>query len=258
MQNAAEQNSECYKLPTNQPCWWMLAGVVDYKLCDRKLDCEHCPFDLSLHCNSQPKSASTCDGLDFNFDGSLFYHPAHIWARVEDSGSVRIGIDDFGQKLLGRAYAVALPPQGFVVDCEDYSWSVTHKIGETSLVVALKGEILKVNSKLTQYPSLLNREPYGSGWAFIIKPYDLETGLGNLFYGETASKWHLEQCALLHTRTSELLGSSLPDGGRLRTDFLSELSTDQVLDLIGSFLPGPNVEREAKDRQFVIPNLKRR
>jgi hypothetical protein len=29
-------------------CVWMLAGVVDYKLCDRQYDCEHCPLDSAL------------------------------------------------------------------------------------------------------------------------------------------------------------------------------------------------------------------
>jgi len=221
----------------------MLAGVVDYKLCDRKLDCEHCPFDLSLRGASELGARPTDETLDFDFDESLFYHQAHVWARVEDGGNVRIGLDDFGQKLLGKAYAVSLPQKGCLVEGDSHSWSVTHKSGETALVVPLTGEILEVNPKLTQYPSLLNREPFGFGWAFMLKPADLETGLGNLFYGAHALRWHLEQCETLFARASELSSSQLPDGGRLRKDFLSELSADQVLDLIASFLSGPPEER---------------
>ncbi len=33
---------------TALPCVWMTAGLVSYKLCDRRLDCERCPFDAAL------------------------------------------------------------------------------------------------------------------------------------------------------------------------------------------------------------------
>ena len=38
------------------PCVWMQAGVVDYKLCDRDYDCEHCPFDEALHTRSSQQA----------------------------------------------------------------------------------------------------------------------------------------------------------------------------------------------------------
>ncbi|HLE32365.1 MAG TPA: hypothetical protein VJB38_07150, partial [Bacteroidota bacterium] len=38
-------------------CIWMDAGVVGYKLCDRSLQCDHCPFDESMRQPSQGVSA---------------------------------------------------------------------------------------------------------------------------------------------------------------------------------------------------------
>ncbi|MBX7150002.1 hypothetical protein K1X84_00080 [bacterium] len=32
-------------LLTDMKCVWMTSNVVEYKLCDREFDCEHCPFD---------------------------------------------------------------------------------------------------------------------------------------------------------------------------------------------------------------------
>jgi hypothetical protein len=29
-------------------CLWMLSGVLNYRLCDRDFDCEHCPLDRAL------------------------------------------------------------------------------------------------------------------------------------------------------------------------------------------------------------------
>src|SRR5574338_147507 len=110
------------QIASNQPCWWMVAGVVDYKLCDRNFDCEHCPFDFILQSGAQTeKSATTPHGLI----DSVFYHPAHLWARVEDQGNVRVGLDDFAQRIIGRAYAVSLPHEGLKMEKGQHCWSVT-------------------------------------------------------------------------------------------------------------------------------------
>jgi glycine cleavage system H lipoate-binding protein len=61
----------------------------------------------------------------------LFYHPAHVWARIEEQGIVRVGLDDFGQKLAGRVYSVQLPPAGTTVGRGAHCWRVTHHAGET-------------------------------------------------------------------------------------------------------------------------------
>jgi glycine cleavage system H lipoate-binding protein len=255
---------------TSQRCWWMLAGVVDYKLCDRDFDCEHCPFDLILHGDESqlertgppPQGHAIGEGLHFDLLETLFYHPAHLWVRVEDCGNARIGLDDFAQKLLGRAYSVTLPHEGVVLKSGAHSWSVTHKTGDTKLVVPVEGVVIDVNTKLLQCPSLLNRDPFGSGWAFMIKPTDLKAGLGNLFYGSQAKAWHREQKEKLYLLASKLSGASgpsvLPDGGVFRKDFLSELSSEDVLDLINSFLPGPSGTDNASNDGAAISNLKRR
>ena len=247
---------------TSQRCWWMLAGVVDYKLCDRDFDCEHCPFDLILHggeASSPLQADNTNEGLRFDLLDTLFYHPAHVWVRVEDCGNARIGLDDFAQKLLGRPYSLSLPHKGMNLKSGAFGWSVTHKSGEAKLVVPLDGVVIDVNTKLTQCPSLLNRDPYGCGWAFMIKPTDLESGLGNLFYGSQAKNWHSAQTEKLYLLASKLKGMDvLPDGGTFRKDFLSELSVEDVLGLINSFLPGPSGTGDSSNGRAAISNLKRR
>ena len=32
---------------------------------------------------------------------SVFFHPGHTWARLQDGDSLEVGIDDFVQKALG-------------------------------------------------------------------------------------------------------------------------------------------------------------
>ena len=244
---------------SNQPCWWMLAGVVDYKLCDRDFDCEHCPFDLILQAGSHSEKTS----VDSQSMDGIFYDQAHVWLRVEDQGNVRVGLDDFAQKILGRVYAVALPHEGIRLQKGQHCWIVTHKAGETSLTIPTSGVVLEVNWKLQQCPSLLNRDPFGAGWAFLIKPTDLRTGLSDLFYGSRAAAWHRAETEKLYSlinKASEAATGvlALPDGGTLKKDFLSELSAEQSRELIRAFLPEPGRRQNTSCRHSRILSSKRR
>jgi hypothetical protein len=40
-----------------EPCVWMSAGLVAYKLCDRGFECESCPFDQAMRGELPPGPA---------------------------------------------------------------------------------------------------------------------------------------------------------------------------------------------------------
>lgn len=265
-------------------CCWMLAGVVDYKLCDRDFDCEHCPFDKAIHGGvpqtvfeieeyipdkpAEMKLNNTVELTncqEYKFSDALFYHPSHIWMRIED-GCVRVGLDDFGQKVLGRIYSVALPIQGNRIGRNEGSWKVTHQVGETTLITPVSGTVEKVNTKLAQYPSLINREPYGEGWAFVIEPTDLDQSLEELFIGQKVKGWYKSEVEKLHAKANEVLsrgvgavGQTMPDGGMLKKDFMSELDAEGMLQVIRSFFPvSSSREEEASNKFFAMLDQKRR
>src|SRR5262249_21935091 len=161
----------------NAECIWMLAGVVGYKLCDREFNCEHCPFDLAIRdaahswSPSHPLNAGRSDLTlvgDCAVPTSLFYHPAHLWARIEDKGRVRVGLDDFAQRVIGRVYSISLPAPAAEASESCACWSLSHQAGVTSLLSPVAGLVRQINPKLIEQPSLVNRDPYGDGWAFTI------------------------------------------------------------------------------------------
>ena len=251
-----------------QECWWMLAGVVDYKLCDRGFDCEHCPFDKILHGTyNLPETESlslkdtkdrTFEGQTFTLDEMLFYHPAHVWVRVEEGGSLRVGLDDFGQ-LFGRIYSVTLPQIDSNFRCGEGCWRITHQFGETTLITPVSGAVKQINTKLTQSPSLLNHKPYGEGWAFVIEPAELKSCLKQLFYGQKVKDWHKGEVEKLYQKANDLLnaastdaGITMPDGGTLKKDFMSELTTEQMTQFINSFFPVSSKEEETSNHNLAI------
>jgi glycine cleavage system H lipoate-binding protein len=146
----------------------MEAGVVDYKLCDRDYDCEHCPFDNLFNSRNSKTSLTRIEGRDTSREvqAGLFYHPAHSWARIEEGGRVRAGLDDFAQRILGRPYLISMFEPGSTVRSGRGCAFITHQAGVAALVAPVSGTVKEVNPALYQQPALLNRDPYGAGWVF--------------------------------------------------------------------------------------------
>ncbi len=258
-------------------CIWMAAGVIDYKLCDRQYECETCPLDAGIRQGSLtpvwkmpldrlPASGKTRPGagrrereaelIDFEGYGvvdTLFYHPAHVWARVEDAGRLRIGLDDFAQKLIGRVFAVSLPEEGDAIGPGATSWRVVHAAGETVLTVPVSGVVKQVNRRLPQHPSLINRDPYGQGGAMVVQPDQLVDDLKRLYYGKQVKRWYESETERLHHDLMSLMGESHPelgctlqDGGFHVEDLFEVMSVDQVANVIDRFLcPGSSSEANA-------------
>ncbi|MCS6815782.1 MAG: glycine cleavage system protein H [Blastocatellia bacterium] len=248
-------------------CVWMLAGIVDYKLCDRDYECEQCPFDRAFReqtagavaeriARRVPAERIVYDRVEdhglagcplckeqrdplheqsagrdltfvregFHMKEALFYHPAHLWARIERRGNVRIGLDDFGQKLLGRIYQVKLSEVGARVIAGHPCGTLVHQAGEIAVPAPMTGVVRQLNEKLKRYPSLINHDPYGEGWMLILQPERLQEGLRHLLYGEQAFAWYEQEVARLHqeihaalctmgTPPEALAGRTLQDGG---------------------------------------------
>lgn len=245
------------------PCVWMQAGVVGYKLCDRDYDCDHCPFDEGLHTRSSQQALR--DRRDYSesicvqgcrVEPDLFYHPEHCWARIEEGGMVRTGLDDFGQRILGRAYSVSLPAPGETVRPGSAASHLTHQTGVSAIAVPVAGNVQEINSKLLQQPALMNRDPYGEGWLMLIEPSDLQDCLKRLRYGARVQDWLQTEferlCSLINqSGTGEPV--TMNDGGRLTPEFMSELTTAQRSRVIDSFFPLSSNEEAKSNNAIKVP-----
>jgi len=235
-------------------CLWMDAGVVDYKLCDRSYECDQCPFDEALH-SCAPRNFVSPELREgravgpFSVQGcviapGLFYHSGHTWARVEEDGIVRVGLDDFGQRMLGPAYSLSLPQRQQELQRGKGSWSVTHQTGVAALASPVSGKVLNVNTNLLMRPALVNRDPFGEGWTMTIEPVDLKSCLQRLMYGERAGQWLANEIDRLRSVINQILNDdhdgiipTMSDGGLLTRHFLNGLSVEQTRRVIGSFFP---------------------
>ncbi len=119
-----------------------------------------------------------------------------VWLKVNEDGSVTMGLTDVGQTRAGRLLHARVKPPGTkvkrgkpVATLESGKWA-----GPVPALVA--GEVLEVNEKIINDPNFINIDPYGEAWIVKLKPEDLERDLSELVTGERAlkeMKAHIEE-----------------------------------------------------------------
>ncbi|BFM09132.1 glycine cleavage system protein GcvH [Halioxenophilus aromaticivorans] len=103
----------------------------------------------------------------------LKYLPSHEWARVEEDGTVTVGITDHAQESLGDVVYVETPDVGTSVTAGDEAGVVESVKAASDIYSPVSGEVIAVNEALEDAPETVNESPYDDGWFFKVKPSDL-------------------------------------------------------------------------------------
>ncbi len=114
-----------------------------------------------------------------NLPTELRYAASHEWARLEDDGSVVVGITDHAQDALGDVVFVELPEVGATVAMGAECAVVESVKAASDIYAPVSGEIVEINENLEDAPETINGDPYGDGWMFRIQP-DNEDQLNDL------------------------------------------------------------------------------
>ena len=118
---------------------------------------------------------------------NLKFLDSHEWARLEDDGTVTVGISDHAQELLGDIVFVELPDIGKKI-AKKGDIAVVESVKAASDVYSpVSGEITEINEALNDNPEIINASPYDEGWFFKIKPQDIGE-LANLLDSEAYKK----------------------------------------------------------------------
>ena len=103
---------------------------------------------------------------------NLKYAKTHEWARLEDDGTITVGISDHAQELLGDLVFMELPEAGTSVSAGKECAVVESVKAASDVYAPVSGEITETNAALADSPEIVNSDPYGEGWLFRIKPSD--------------------------------------------------------------------------------------
>jgi len=100
------------------------------------------------------------------------YASTHEWARLEDDGSVTVGITDHAQNALGDVVYVELPESDAQVNAAEEAGVVESVKAASDIYAPMSGEVVAINTALEDEPELINSDAYGDGWMFRVKITD--------------------------------------------------------------------------------------
>lgn len=104
----------------------------------------------------------------------LKYLSSHEWARLEEDGTVTIGITDHAQEALGDVVFVEVPEVGSTVNVGEEAGVVESVKAASDIYSLVSGEVIEVNELLQDAPETVNSSPYDDGWFFRVRPDDLD------------------------------------------------------------------------------------
>jgi glycine cleavage system H protein len=125
----------------------------------------------------------------YNISEGLYYSKNFAWLKVEGD-KVRVGITDYAQKALREIVYAELPDKLVEVKQNEPYGTLESVKAVSDLVSPISGEVEEVNEEMLSHPEMLNENPYGKAWLLVIKPFDLQTELGNLMDFVKAVEWH--------------------------------------------------------------------
>ncbi len=213
-----------------EPCVWMTAGQVAYKLCDRDFRCEECPLDACLRGQGVPVGSSRAAAphplLDADFPGDRRYGEGHVWAGVTEDNRIRIGLDAFAARLLRHLAGIVLPPAGGRVEKGHAGCWVTDETVTLSLKSPVSGTIVRSNPRLRTSPALAAESPYDEGWLLEVECQDASAAVAGLMSAaETRDRARagfdlLRDLSVGTTRATQgpAVGPTLADGGEPAQD----------------------------------------
>ena len=120
------------------------------------------------------------DSAHLPHEGSMSYVPCPVgfhclglasWAMIEEEGTANIGVSDLFVKAVGGIRQIELSQVG-----EDLLQGIpcaeaTNRDGLLhSIMCPLSGQVLEVNDRVLQTPSLIERDPYFRGWLYRVLP----------------------------------------------------------------------------------------
>lgn len=158
----------------------------------------------------------------FQVPDNVRYHTGHTWALSESRDLVRVGMDDFAAKLVGKIESITLPQRGRWVRQGQKLWTIIRDGKSVDMVSPIEGTVSDVNDAVSADPELARKDPYGEGWLVTVQAPDAKINFRNLLGGALARMWTEESALRLRKRMPVAMASALAQDGGVAVDDITE------------------------------------
>jgi hypothetical protein len=195
--------------PRDRVCRHVLTGEFQSRECPHAFDCRQCEMHAKLmECHPLPaveRPEEDLFGMTFPLD--RYYHRGHTWVHPEADGTVTVGLDDLGSRLLETPDAIDLPLPGAYVENNGTAFRVRKRDADVRVLCPVDGEVVATGGP-------------DSAWYLKILPAAAgEAAFRHLLRGAEIRPWVLRELERLQLALSAPAGApTLADGGVLVGD----------------------------------------
>lgn len=198
-------HADFHELPAcDRVCRHVLSGEFQSRECPHAFDCRHCETHAKLiELHPMERSANPGEdlfGMAFPLD--RFYHRGHTWAQPQADGTITVGLDELGQRLLGVPDAVVLPQAGERIYANGTAFRVQKRDANVRVLSPVDGEVVETGGT-------------DRGWYLRVKPEGTsELTFRHLLRGTEVKPWLMREMERLQLALSTDSGApTLADGG---------------------------------------------
>jgi len=231
-------------MPDAQPCVWMAAGLVAWKLCDRNFECQDCELDIALrgHADRPARAIDARRVAARDFPADRRYHRSHVWAAEIDEARVRIGLDAFAASLLDRMTSIVLPVAGSRIEQHRVACWAVDDAKIIPLCAPVSGTVQATNDGVQDDPQLVAASPYDRGWLVEVACDGPLEAVKSLRTAEVLRERsddqmrQLDRAARARLAPDAIVGATMADGGVRLSDLRKVLGAERYHRLVLRFL----------------------
>lgn len=186
------------------------------------------------------------DNISVTVPADSYVSNGHTWATLQGSGLIKIGVDEFVLKSIGKFIVTSLVKPGIVVKKGDVILNA--KLGDKtfSFRSPVDGTVNFVNDDLV---GKTISDPYRNDWGIMVSPINFEKNASSLRSNEKVVEWmknefirlkdylieiSIQPC--LPDRQAQLAGATMLDGGKIVEGAVAHLNKESVKKFEDEFL----------------------
>lgn len=179
------------------------------------------------------------DNISVTVPADSYVSKGHTWAEMLGNGLIKIGVDEFVLKSVGKFMVTNLIKQGTVVKKGDVI--IEAKLGDKSLSFRspVDGTVNFVNDDLV---GKTVSDPYGEDWGVMVTPINFEKNAASLKANEKVVEWmknefiRLKSYLVESSAQPQLAGVTMLDGGKMLEGAVAHLNKESVKKFEDEFL----------------------
>jgi hypothetical protein len=186
----------------DRTCRHVLTGEFKSRECQRAFDCRECETHAKLAALHPPAAGAEDEIFGMSFPLDRLYHRGHTWARPEADGTVTVGLDEFGARLLGTPDAIDLPEPGSRIRANGTAFRVHRREADVRILSPVDGEVVETGG-------------VDRGFFLRVKPLTDSFDMRHLLRGSEVKPWMMRELERLQLALT-MEGASVPslaDGG---------------------------------------------